>query len=158
MLPLIPVLKRNKELLELLLELLTQERVAFGSLNTTKIQEISQAKQTAIDELDELGEKQHKILCKFGVINPRKPTPGAFKNWLSEQLPEDETRLLVEECESLLVECKGKNFANERILNSVRRRNQAMLEILKGQNKKHRVYTASGDSRPISSKHIIGSA
>ena len=158
MLPLIPILKRNKEILETLLELLTQERVVFGTLNSHKIQEISQAKKDAIDELDELGKKQHKILCKFGVINPRKPVPGAFKTWLSEQDATDETRILVEECENLLIECKGKNFANERILSSVRRRNQAMLEILKGQNKKHRVYTASGDSRPISSKHIIGSA
>lgn len=158
MLPLIPVLKRNIELLTLLLDLLTQERIAFGSLNSSRIQEISQAKQTAIDELDELGKKQHKILCKFGVINPKKPLPGAFKTWLSQQSPDDETRLLVEECEALLVQCKGKNFANERVLSSVRRRNQAMLEILKGQNKKHRVYTATGDSRPISSKHIIGSA
>jgi flagella synthesis protein FlgN len=158
MLPLIPVLKRNIELLNILLDLLTQERVAFGSLNTARIQEIADAKQSAIDELDSLGEKQHKILCKFGVINPRKPEPGAFKNWLSQQSPDDETRLLVEKCEELLVQCKGKNFANERVLGSVRRRNQAMLEILKGQNKKHRVYTATGDSRPISSKHIIGSA
>jgi len=158
MLPLIPILKRNKELLELLLALLTQERAAFGALNTARIQEITQAKQEAIDELDELGKKQHQILCKFGVINPRKPIPGAFRNWLSEQDPSDESRILVEECESLLVECKGKNFANERILSSARRRNPAILEILKGQNKKHRVYTASGNSRPISSKHIIGSA
>ena len=158
MLPLIPVLKRNKELLELLIDLLTQERAAFGTLDSERIQNISEAKQNAIDELDELGEKQHKILCKFGVINPRKPVPGAFKAWLTEQGPDDEVRILVEECESLLVKCKGKNFANEKILNSVRRRNQAMLEILKGQNKKHRVYTATGDSKPISSKHIIGSA
>lgn len=158
MLPLIPILKRNKEILELLLDLLIQERIAFGSLDTSKIQKLSQAKKEAIDELDELGEKQHKILCKFGVINPRKPIPGTFKKWLLEQAPTDEVRTLVEECEALLVECKGKNFANERVLSSVRRRNQAMLEILKGQNKKHRVYTASGDSRPISSKHIIGSA
>jgi flagella synthesis protein FlgN len=158
MLPLIPILKRNKELLELLLDLLIQERAAFGALKTSRIQEITQAKQEAIDELDELSKKQHQILCKFGVINPRKPIPGAFRDWLSKQDPEDESRILVEECETLLVECKGKNFANERILSSVRRRNQTMLEILKGQNKKHRVYTASGNSRPISSKHIIGSA
>lgn len=158
MLPLIPILKRNKELLELLLDLLIQERAAFGTLKTSRIQEITQAKQDAIDELDELSKKQHQILCKFGVINPRKPIPGAFRSWLSKQDPTDESRILVEECEILLVECKGKNFANERILSSVRRRNQTMLEILKGQNKKHRVYTASGNSRPISSKHIIGSA
>jgi len=158
MLPLIPVLKRNKELLTLLLELLAQERSVFASRDTKEIENVTIQKKDIINELELLEQKQYSILTKFGVINPKKPIAGAFKAWLDTQESTGEIYILVEQCESLLLKCKSKNSANERILSTLRRRNESMLEILKGQNKKHRVYTATGASKPVSSKHTIGNA
>lgn len=158
MLPLIPVLKRNKELLEILLELLKKERMAFGSRETTELEAVTLEKKAVIEELESLEKKQHSILIKFGIINPKAPVKGAFKEWLEQQDKANEIRVFVEECETLLIECKSRNSANEQILNTLRKRNQTMLEILKGQSKSHRVYTAKGSSKPVSSKHTIGSA
>lgn len=158
MLPLIPALKQSKELLKIILELLAQERSAFAGKDTLEVESVTSQKKEALDELEKLEKKQHAILTKFGVINPKAPEPGAFKTWLNSQDPTSEIYILVQECESLLQQCKSKNAANEKILNTLRRRNKSMLEILKGQNKKHRVYTASGASKPVSSKHTIGNA
>ena len=158
MLPLIPVLQRNKELLTTLIDLLSKERIAFGSRDTKKLEQVTLEKKHILDELEKLEKKQHSILTKFGIINPKKPIKGAFKSWLDTQDSENKTKALVDECESLLLLCKSKNTANEKILNTLRRRNKSMLEILKGQSKKHRVYTATGASKPISSKHTIGNA
>lgn len=158
MLPLIPVLNRNKELLTTLLDLLVQERNAFGHRETSELENVTIKKKDIIEELESLEQKQHSILVKFGIINPKKPVKGAFKAWLNQQDPTTEIYMLVQECEDLLIQCKSKNTANERILNTLRKRNQTTLEILKGQSKNHRVYTAKGASKPVSSKHTIGNA
>ncbi|TBR37716.1 flagellar protein FlgN [Marinomonas agarivorans] len=158
MLPLIPILNRNKELLEKLLGLLALERNAFGLRETQELETVTAVKKEVIEELESLEKKQYSVLTKFGVINPKKPVKGAFKAWLNEQDSDSEICILVEECEALLIKCKSKNTANEQILNTLRKRNQAMLEILKGQSKNHRVYTAKGASKPVSSKHTIGNA
>lgn len=159
MVPLSPVFARNKELLQALIELLDQERLALGRLNPADIQELAAQKKVLLEELDSLNLKRHDILVKFGIITSKGPEEGLFRNWLDQQQTGySELKILVKECEQLLETCKTKNLANEQILSIAHKRNQNLLEILQGQSKKHKVYTAKGGTRPVSSKHTIGRA
>ncbi len=158
MVPVEPIFLRNKELLSSLSTLLDVEREALAQLNSEKIIEISKQKQTILDELDKLNIKRHSLLLKFGVINQKKAEEGQFKAWLNTPPVNTNLTNLVLDCENLLEVCKEKNHSNEQILHIAQERNKSFLEILKGSDKKSRVYTAKGSTKPINSKHTLGKA
>ena len=158
MVPITPIFARNKELLILLSELLDNEREALAQLNAQSIVDLANDKKTILEELDELNTTRHSLLLKFGVIDKQKTEEGQFKHWLDQQTLYDELKQLVIECEHLLETCKIKNTANEHILTVAQQRNKSLLEILQGIDKNSRVYTAKGNTRPVSSKHTIGRA
>lgn len=158
MVPVEPIFARNKELLDSLSELLDNERNALAQLSPEKILEIAEQKRMILDELDALNIKRHSLLLKFGIINQKKTEEGQFKNWLHTQSANPRLIELVTQCEVLLETCKTKNHNNEQVLNISQQRNKTLLEILKGTDKKSRVYTAKGGTKPVSSKHTIGRA
>lgn len=158
MVPVEPIFARNKELLDSLSTLLDSERDALAQLSPERILEISEQKKSILDELDSLNIKRHSLLLKFGIIDQKKAEEGQFKAWLQTQLENPRLNDLVLECEILLESCKEKNQSNEQILYIAQKRNKSLLEILKGTDRKSRVYTATGGTKPVSSKHTIGRA
>ena len=159
MIPIAPIFVRSKEILEKLSLLLDDERLAYGEVNSQAILSLSEQKQTLLDEMNQLNEKRVNILIKFDVVDRKTPTEEAFKKWLSLQDSSmDHVRLLTQECEALLRQCKTKNNTNARILNTLQKRNKHLFELLQGHNSKNKVYTARGSTRPISSKHTLGRA
>ncbi|MFT2110691.1 flagella synthesis protein FlgN [Marinomonas sp. 2405UD68-3] len=158
MVPVEPIFARNKELLDSLSTLLDNERDALAKLSSEAILEIAAQKRAILDELDALNTKRHSLLIKFGIINQKQPEEGQFKEWLHTQHKDVKLIELVSLCEKLLETCKEKNHTNEQILNIAQKRNKSFLEILKGSDKKSRIYTAKGSTRPINSKHTIGKA
>jgi flagellar biosynthesis protein FlgN len=159
MIPVAPVFIRSKEILEKLSLLLDEERLAYGKLDSEAIIDLSEQKQALLDEMNQLNEKRVNILIKFDIVDRKNPTEEAFKNWLSLQDSSmDNIRLLMQECEALLRQCKTKNNTNARILNTLQKRNKHLFELLQGHSSKNKVYTARGSTRPISSKHTLGRA
>ncbi|WP_111638092.1 flagella synthesis protein FlgN [Marinomonas shanghaiensis] len=159
MIPIAPIFVRSKEILEKLSLLLDDERSAYGELDSQTIISLAEQKQALLDEMNQLNEKRVNILIKFDVVDRKKPTEEAFKHWLSLQdSAMDNVRLLMQECETLLRQCKTKNNTNARILNTLQKRNKHLFELLQGHNSKNKVYTARGSTRPISSKHTLGRA
>ncbi|REG84867.1 flagella synthesis protein FlgN [Marinomonas pollencensis] len=159
MLPIAPVFLRSKEILQQLSSLLDSERVAFGELNSEAIVSIAAEKSALLDEMNLLNERRVNLLIKFNIIDRKKPLEEDFKTWLLEQDSSmDETRQLMEECETLLTLCKTKNQSNARILTTLQKRNKHLFELLQGHNDKSKVYTSRGATRPISSKHTLGRA
>jgi len=159
MLPIVPVFLRSKEILTLLSSLLDSERVAFGELDSKAIINIASEKNTLLNEMNKLNERRVNLLIKFNIIDRKKPSEIAFKDWLTQQDSSmDETRELMIECESLLTLCKTKNLTNAHILSTLQKRNKHLFELLQGHNDKSKVYTSRGSTRPISSKHTLGRA
>jgi flagellar biosynthesis protein FlgN len=158
MVPVEPIFARNKELLVSLSELLDNERDALAQLDPDKILTLSKQKSVILDELDALNIKRHSLLLKFGIIDQKKAEEGQFKKWLHTKSSNPKLIDLVTQCEVLLESCKVKNHNNEQVLNISQQRNKTLLEILKGTDKKSRVYTAKGGTNPVSSKHTIGRA
>ncbi|BDX03750.1 MAG: flagella synthesis protein FlgN [Marinomonas sp.] len=159
MIPIAPIFVRSKEILEQLSSLLDEERTAYGKQDSEVIIDLSAKKQTLLDEMNQLNEKRVNILIKFDIVDRKKPTEEAFKDWLSLQDSSmDNVRLLMQECEALLKTCKTKNNTNARVLNTLQKRNKHLFELLQGHSSKNKVYTARGSTRPISSKHTLGRA
>ncbi|MCW4629228.1 MULTISPECIES: flagella synthesis protein FlgN [Marinomonas] len=159
MIPIAPIFVRSKEILEKLSLLLDDERLAYGEVNSQTILSLSEQKQTLLDEMNQLNEKRVNVLIKFDIVDRKNPTEEAFKKWLSLQDSSmDNVRLLMQECDTLLRQCKTKNNTNARILNTLQKRNKHLFELLQGHNSKNKVYTARGSTRPISSKHTLGRA
>lgn len=159
MLPIAPVFSRSKEILAELSELLDSERIAYSELNHDNISKIASAKSLLLDEMNMLNERRVNLLIKFDIVDPKNPSEEVFKAWLAEQDNSmDDTRQLMTECERLLIECKTKNQTNARILSTLQKRNKQLFELLQGHSEKNKVYTASGSTRPISSKHTLGRA
>ena len=159
MIPIAPIFVRSKEILEKLSLLLDDERLAYGEVNSQTILSLSEQKQTLLDEMNQLNEKRVNVLIKFDIVDRKNPTEEAFKKWLSLQDSSmDNVRLLMQECDALLRQCKTKNNTNARILNTLQKRNKHLFELLQGHNSKNKVYTARGSTRPISSKHTLGRA
>ncbi|UTV98789.1 flagellar protein FlgN [Marinomonas rhizomae] len=159
MIPITPIFVRSKEILQELSSLLDKERLAYGELDSEVIIDLSEQKQTLLDEMNLLNEKRINILIKFDIVDRKKPTEEEFKNWLNKQDSSmDSVRLLMQECETLLKKCKTQNNTNARILNTLQKRNKHLFELLQGHSSKNKVYTARGSTRPISSKHTLGRA
>ncbi|ETI61728.1 flagella synthesis protein FlgN [Marinomonas profundimaris] len=159
MIPIAPIFIKSKETLERLSLLLDEERLAYGELDSETIINLSEEKQTLLDEMNQLNEKRVNILIKFDVVDRKEPSEEDFKKWLSLQDSSmDEVRLLMKDCEALLKKCKTQNNTNARILNTLQKRNKHLYELLQGHSSKNKVYTARGSTRPISSKHTLGRA
>lgn len=159
MIPIAPIFVRSKEILQELSSLLDKERLAYGELDSEVIINLSEQKQTLLDEMNLLNEKRINILIKFDIVDRKKPTEEEFKNWLNKQDSSmDSVRLLMQECETLLKKCKTQNNTNARVLNTLQKRNKHLFELLQGHSSKNKVYTARGSTRPISSKHTLGRA
>lgn len=159
MIPIAPIFIRSKEILEKLSSLLDEERLAYGEVDSEAIIDLSEQKQTLLDEMNQLNEKRVNILIKFDIVDRKTPTEAQFKHWLTQQDSSvDDIRLLMKECENLLQSCKVKNNTNARILNTLQKRNKHLYELLQGHSSKNKVYTARGSTRPISSKHTLGRA
>ncbi|GGN15914.1 MULTISPECIES: flagella synthesis protein FlgN [Marinomonas] len=159
MIPIAPIFVRSKELLEKISLLLDEERLAYSKIDSDAIISLSEQKQELLNEMNQLNEKRVNILIKFDIVDRKKPTEEAFKHWLSLQDSSmDNVRLLMQECEALLRQCKTKNNTNARILNTLQKRNKHLFELLQGHSSKNKVYTARGSTRPISSKHTLGRA
>ncbi|MDB4837973.1 flagellar protein FlgN [Marinomonas sp.] len=159
MIPITPVFIKSKELLEKLSLLLDKERHAFNESDSTKIINLSEQKQSLLDEMDLLNKKRINILIKFNILDRKKPSEEVFKDWLDIQDSTfDDLRLLISECETLLKACKTKNNTNSRILSTLQKRNKHLFELLQGHSGKNKVYTSKGSTRPISSKQTIGRA
>lgn len=109
--------------------------------------------------MNALNEKRVKVLIKFDVVDRKNPTEQEFKAWLDKQDESmNEVRDLMKDCELALHECKTKNHTNAHILHTLQKRNKNLFELLQGHNNKNKVYTASGSTRPVSSKHTLGRA
>jgi flagella synthesis protein FlgN len=159
MIPIAPIFIKSKETLERLSLLLDEERLAYGELDSETIINLSEEKQSLLDEMNQLNEKRVNILIKFDVVDRKEPSEEDFKKWLSLQDSSmDEVRLLMKDCEALLKKCKTQNNTNARILNTLQKRNKHLYELLQGHSSKNKVYTARGSTRPISSKHTLGRA
>ncbi|MBJ7539789.1 flagella synthesis protein FlgN [Marinomonas transparens] len=159
MLPITPIFVRSKEILKQLSLLLDEERVAFGELSSDTIVSLSEQKKSLLDEMNQLNNKRINILIKFDVVDRDNPTEEEFKVWLDQQDSSmDHIRLLMQECDLLLRECKTKNHTNARILNTLQKRNKHLFELLQGHSSKNKVYTSRGSTKPISSKHTLGRA
>ncbi|MGO2353282.1 MAG: flagella synthesis protein FlgN [Marinomonas foliarum] len=159
MIPIAPIFIRSKEVLEKLSALLDEERSAYGELDSDTIISIAEQKQALLDEMNQLNETRVNILIKFDIVDRKKPTEEEFKSWLNLQDSSlDNVRLLMRECEALLIKCKAKNNTNARVLNTLQKRNKHLFELLQGHSTKNKVYTSRGSTHPISSKHTLGRA
>ncbi|TDO98206.1 flagellar export chaperone FlgN [Marinomonas balearica] len=158
MIPLAPIFSKIKDSLLELEELLEKERSALAIKDSQRITLVASRKKNLLDNIDNLTHKYFETLKKFSIINKKNQDTYDFKKWLAEQDRMDDVKLLVEECESLLSKCKLVNDTNAKVLNTVQKRDKALLEMLQGHHHKNKVYTQSGGTRPISSKHTLGRA
>lgn len=158
MIPLAPLFIQIKENLEQLSEVLQRERIALATATPDDILQLASQKKVLLDNIDTANAKRQSMLIKFGILNPKQPSDDDFFQWLDSQEGVDELKALITECNSLLDRCKRENNTNAQILGTLQKRNKDMFEMLQGHNRKNKVYTASGGTRPISSKHTIGRA
>ena len=158
MVPLAPLITQIKDNLEQLLEVLEQERVALATATPDDILALSEEKKRLLNNIDSADKKRNLMLVKFGVADAKKPAEFDFSRWLSTQQNMDDVKALVEECNTLLDACKSINQTNAHIVSTLRKRNKSMFEMLQGHSRKNKVYTASGGTRPVSSKHTLGRA
>ena len=125
MIPITPIFVRSKEILKELSSLLDKERLAYGALDSDAIINLSEQKQTLLDEMNLLNEKRINILIKFDIVDRKQPTEEEFKSWLALQDSSmDEVRLLMQECETLLQSCKVTNNTHARVLNTLQKRHK----------------------------------
>lgn len=158
MIPLAPLFTQIKENLEQLSEVLIRERSALAIAKPDDILQLASEKKVLLDNIDAANAKRQSMLIKFGILNPKKPSDEDFFKWLDTQEGFDELKSLIAECNALLDRCKQENKTNAQILGTLQKRNKDMFEMLQGHNRKNKVYTASGGTRPVSSKHTIGRA
>lgn len=158
MIPLAPLFIQMKESLEQLLEVLSRERTALATATADDILQLASEKKSLLDAIDTANEKRTKMLVKFGVLEAKNPTEYAFNEWLTKQPAMEDVKELVAQCNILLDQCKQENYTNARILTTLQKRNKTMLETLQGHSRKNKVYTATGNTRPVSSKHTLGRA
>lgn len=158
MIPLAPLFTQIKENLEQLFEVLIRERSALAIATPDDILQLASEKKVLLDNIDSANAKRQSMLIKFGILNPKKPSDEDFLNWLNNQEGLEDIKQLVADCNALLDRCKQANNTNAQILGTLQKRNKDMFEMLQGHNRKNKVYTASGGTRPISSKHTIGRA
>lgn len=158
MLPLAPLLTQIKENLEQLSEVLLRERSALATATPDDILQLASEKKTLLDNIDAANAKRQTMLIKFGILHPKKPDDADFLKWLDEQPNMEEVKTLVSDCNTLLDKCKQDNNTNARILTTLQKRNKTMFEMLQGHNRKNKVYTSSGGTRPVSSKNTLGRA
>lgn len=158
MVPLAPLITQIKEHLEQLLEVLQQERTALATATPEFIQQLADEKKRLLDGIDSANRKRNLMLVKFGILDAKAPSEAAFTEWLSQQTNMDDVKELVRQCNDLLDQCKQANETNAHILATLRKRNKAMFEMLQGHSRKNKVYTSSGGTRPVSSKHTLGRA
>ncbi|WP_425642693.1 flagella synthesis protein FlgN [Marinomonas gallaica] len=158
MIPLAPLLTQIKENLEQLSEVLLRERSALATATPDDILQLASEKKTLLDNIDTANAKRHSMLIKFGILDHKNPSDAQFLVWLDEQPNMSDIKALVEQCNTLLDQCKRENNTNARILATLQKRNKTLFEMLQGHNRKNKVYTSNGNTRPISSKHTIGRA
>ncbi|ADZ90306.1 flagellar export chaperone FlgN [Marinomonas mediterranea] len=158
MIPLAPIFSKIKSNLLELEELLEKERSALATKDSDRIEKVASLKKSLLDDIDTQTLKHSQVLRKFNIVNQKNQQTFDFKKWLAEQSKMDDVKLLVEECESLLEKCKLVNNTNAKVLNTVQKRDKALLEMLQGHHHKNKVYTQSGGTKPISSKHTLGRA
>ncbi|SBS25584.1 FlgN protein [Marinomonas aquimarina] len=158
MIPLAPLLTQIKENLEQLSEVLLRERTALATATPDDILQLASEKKTLLDNIDAANAKRQSMLIKFGILDAKNPSDEDFFKWLDKQPNLDEVKGLVSECNGLLDRCKRENNTNAQILATLQKRNKEMFEMLQGHNRKNKVYTSSGGTRPISSKHTLGRA
>lgn len=158
MIPLAPLFIQIKENLEQLSEVLLRERSALANATPDDILQLASEKKALLDGIDKANAKRTSMLIKFGILDKKNPSDEVFLNWLAEQTNLDDVKALVSDCNDLLARCKQENMTNARILSTLQRRNKVMFEMLQGHNRKNKVYTSSGNTRPVSSKHTIGRA
>jgi flagella synthesis protein FlgN len=158
MIPLAPLFIQIKENLERLSEVLLRERSALATATPDDILQLASEKKSLLDAIDSANAKRQSMLIKFGVLHPKQPDDKQFFDWLDQQDNMEDVKLLIAECDELLNECKQANQTNARVLSTLQRRNKALFEMLQGHNRKNKVYTSSGNTKPVSSKHTIGRA
>ncbi len=158
MIPLAPLFIQMKESLEQLLEVLSRERSALATATADDILQLAAEKKSLLDTIESANQKRAKMLIKFGVVEAKAPD-FVFKDWLAQQpATMDDVKQMADACNELLEQCKKENFTNARILSTLQKRNKVMFETLQGHSRKNKVYTASGNTRPVSSKHTLGRA
>ena len=158
MIPLAPIFTDIRDELSKLAELLTKERLELAQASPQQVLDTAGRKKEILDNIDKLNLKRTKMLIKFGIVDAKKPSDAGFRKWLDKQDNLDDVKALIKECNELLESCKKDNNTNMLIVGTVQRRTQTMLEMMQGHNRKNRVYTASGGTRPVSSKHTLGRA
>lgn len=158
MIPLAPLIKQIEENLEQLHEVLQRERVALATATPDDILQLTDEKKRLLDSIDVAEKKRSLMLVKFGVITPDQQADFDFSAWLNQQANMDDVKQRVQHCNELLETCKHTNQTNAHILATLRKRNKAMFEMLQGHNRKNKVYTSNGGTRPVSSKHTLGRA
>ena len=158
MIPLAPLFIQIKENLEQLSEVLRRERIALATATPDDILQLAAEKKVLLDNIDAANAKRQSMLIKFGILNPKKPSDKDFLTWLDKQSGLDDLKALISECNDLLDRCKRENNTNTQILSTLQKRNKEMFEMLQGHSRKNKVYTASGGTRPVSSKHTLGRA
>lgn len=158
MIPLAPLFIQIKENLEHLSEVLLRERSALATATPDDILQLASEKKSLLDAIDSANAKRQSMLIKFGVLHPKQPSDKQFFDWLDQQNNMEDVKLLIAECDELLKVCKQANQTNARVLSTLQKRNKTLFEMLQGHNRKNKVYTSSGNTRPVSSKHTIGRA
>ena len=149
MIPLAPLFIQTKENLERLSEVLLRERSALATATPDDILQLASEKKSLLEAIDSANGTR---------LHPKQPDDKQFFDWLDQQDNMEDVKLLIAECDELLNECKQANQTNARVLSTLQRRNKALFEMLQGHNRKNKVYTSSGNTRPVSSKHTIGRA
>ncbi|TPE54935.1 flagellar protein FlgN [Maribrevibacterium harenarium] len=158
MIPLAPIFQDIRDELSRLAELLTKERLELAQASPQQVLDTAGRKKEILDNIDKLNAKRIKMLVKFGILDAKKPSDAKFKAWLAQQDNLDDVKALIKECDELLEVCKKDNNTNMLILGTVQRRTQTMLEMMQGHSRKNRIYTPSGGTKPVSSKHTLGRA
>ena len=139
--------------LDSLADVLTREKDILGSADASALQEITEQKNTILENIRARAKQKIRLLVKMGY----KPDTGAPSRFIrSSGL--DELYELWTAADSKLRFCQSVNENNGRVVGHLQKRLGRLTDIFRGASAQQKLYGAKGQQTGNSSRTMLASA
>lgn len=145
------LLQNDLNITDEMLLLLGNERTALETRNYEQFQQLVEQKLTLVRQLESNSTARQAVLRTAGFSTDRNALENA--RLLAPQIAEQWQQLIVR-----WQQCQNLNTVNERIAKRTKLVVSQVLEILRGQNNRQRLYNATGAATESGNGHTITSA
>lgn len=143
-------------LLDQLHELLQDERQSLTASDAQKTQSLLQQKTQLLQQLDQNNRQRSELLTTRGFATDEEGVQAFLASF-----PPQESQAYSVQWQSLqqkLEQCKEENLINGKVIHRSRRQVDTLLNMLRGRENNHRIYTGSGEAKPVHSGRPLAKA